>query len=310
MSPTTPPDGETWRATAFVDKGGTGKTSAIAHLGVVLATDCELDVLLIDLAGKQGDLAKHFGLWESVLEDVDAGEDWPNIATTFKDEWSRISELQADADRDFVEEMIRSTDEGPDLIPTSEELDGVEEWLGAIEDRRERWSKLDRFLTDHIDDRYDVVLIDAAGSTSDVVMNALYATRNVIAMSKPSPFDEQQAQKLRDDLETILDGQGIDVKLLMVMLNELDAQTIAGTAFRERFEEEFGPTLAPAQIPSTQDMVNAQMRGGTLFELDEPLRTAERAIDAYRVNGRELVRRFGNDFWDRHDPIRKVSARE
>lgn len=51
---------DTLRAAAFLDKGGTGKTTTVAHLGVGLS---ELDhcVLLVDLAGKQDDLAKHFG---------------------------------------------------------------------------------------------------------------------------------------------------------------------------------------------------------------------------------------------------------
>lgn len=52
---------ETLRAAAFLDKGGTGKTTTVAHLGVALQRE-GYDVLLLDLAGKQGDLAKHFGV--------------------------------------------------------------------------------------------------------------------------------------------------------------------------------------------------------------------------------------------------------
>jgi chromosome partitioning protein len=51
----------TLRAAAFLDKGGTGKTTVTAHIGVALVQE-GYDVLLVDLAGKQGDLAKSFGV--------------------------------------------------------------------------------------------------------------------------------------------------------------------------------------------------------------------------------------------------------
>jgi len=45
--------GETHRAAAFLDKGGTGKTTTVAHLGVAL-DQLGKNVLLIDLAGEAG----------------------------------------------------------------------------------------------------------------------------------------------------------------------------------------------------------------------------------------------------------------
>ena len=81
----------TLRACIFLDKGGVGKTTSTAHLGVPISE--EYDTLLIDLAGKQNDLAKQFGLWEAVVENED---DWPNISTVFDDDWDTIAEkLQA-----------------------------------------------------------------------------------------------------------------------------------------------------------------------------------------------------------------------
>jgi chromosome partitioning protein len=68
----------TLRAAAFPDKGGVGKTTTITHVGVALA-DEGYKVCLLDLAGKQGDLTKHFGLWQEAKE----SDDWPNITTVF-----------------------------------------------------------------------------------------------------------------------------------------------------------------------------------------------------------------------------------
>ena len=67
---------KTYRAAAFLDKGGTGKTTTVAHLAVALE-QLDHNVLIIDLAGKQGDLAKHFGAWSETR-----GEPLPRSSVT------------------------------------------------------------------------------------------------------------------------------------------------------------------------------------------------------------------------------------
>ncbi|OYR93498.1 chromosome partitioning protein ParA, partial [Halorubrum sp. E3] len=140
------------RAATFLDKGGVGKTTATAHLGVALDRH-GYDVLLLDLAGKQGDLAKHFGLWGDIQADDDR---WPNITTVFQDQWETISEKLPTA----VEDLIVPTGEGPDLIPAHESLDGLDATLGNIDEAAERYSRLDEFLTGYVEDDYDVILVD------------------------------------------------------------------------------------------------------------------------------------------------------
>lgn len=287
----------THRAVGFVDKGGTGKTTTLAHLGVVFENELDYETLLIDLAGKQGDLAKHFGVWEQVKKAVANDDDWPNIATTFQEKWGQVARLQEESAGDPLANMVIGLDEGPDLIPTSEELDGIDSMLNTVDDPGERYARLDAFLAEYVDDRYDVILMDAAGSSSNITMNALRAAGHVVALSKPAPFDEGQARKLRSDLDAMVEQQTLATDLTMVMLNELDGNTIAGREFLRRFEAEFGPAMAPEQIPSTQDIINAQMHGTTLFEVDDPLATAERAMDAYRANAAELARRFETPDW-------------
>ena len=129
-------------------------------------------------------------------------------------------------------------------------------------------------------------------------MNALRAASHVVALSKPAPFDEGQARKLRSDLDKMIEKQTLNTDLTMVMLNELASNTIAGKEFLRRFEAAFGSVMAPQQIPFTQDIINAQMNRTTLFEVEDPLATAERAMDAYRVNATELARRFETPNWE------------
>lgn len=280
-------DTDTLRAAAFLDKGGVGKTTSIAHLGVELSNQGR-DVLLIDLAGKQGDLAKHFGLWSDVQADED---DWPNITTTFAEEWDTVVKKLPNA----VDDLIWETGEGPDLIPAHESLDGLDNELGSIDDTDERYSRLDQFLTEYIDDRYDVILLDLPGSTSNVALNGLWAARHVIASVRPGPFEAEQAAQLRRDLETIRDEQGIDIELTMVVLNEVDERTNIGQKYLDEFQTEYPDAIAPRQVVGSQDIQNAQDSGGTVFTLEEPSSTAKRAIDAYQTNAAALVERLGGD---------------
>jgi chromosome partitioning protein len=275
---------KTKMAAAFLDKGGVGKTTAIAHLGVAMDQLGE-EVLLIDLAGKQGDLAKHFGLWQ----DIQAEEDrWPNITTTFAEEWETIAKKLPNA----VDDLVVETGEGPDLIPAHESLDGLDAQLGQIDDTHERYTRLEEFLEEYIYGSYDVVLVDLPGSTSNVAYNGLWAARHILAPVRPGPFEEGQAAQLRSDLETIHSEQDVDIEISMLMLNELDERTNAGQSFRNEFAAEYPDAIAPRQINSSQDVVNAQINGSTLFALDEPSTTAQRAREAYLENAEELLRRL------------------
>ncbi|WP_267164448.1 ParA family protein [Halovenus salina] len=273
------------RAATFLDKGGVGKTTATAHLGVALDRH-GYDVLLLDLAGKQGDLAKHFGLWKEVQDDDDR---WPNITTVFQEEWETISKKLPNA----VEDLTLPTGEGPDLIPAHESLDGLDAILGNIDEAAERYSRLDAFLTGYVEEDYDVILLDLPGSTSNIAYNGLWAAGSVVAPVRPGPFEAEQAAQLRRDLETIRTEQGVDIELEMVLLNEVDERTKAGKAYLDEFETEYPDALAPTQIPSSQDVQNAQMNGETLFQLERPSKTAQRAVDAYETDAKELIERLG-----------------
>lgn len=271
------------RAAAFLDKGGVGKTTTIAHLGVALA-DEGYRVCLLDLAGKQGDLTKHFGLWQQAKE----SDDWPNITTVFQDEWDTIAEQLSDA----VNQLVLPTGEGPDLIPAHEGLDGLESLLGSIDNPSDRYARLDHFLTEYLDDRYDVVLLDLPGSTSNIAYNGLWATRHVITPVRAGPFEQEQTIQLETDLDEIREGQQIDINLALLLINEYDDRKTIDRNLFEHLTAEYPEVLAPEQIPESQDITNAQQEGQTIFQLEQPSQTAQRALAAYRANADELVARM------------------
>lgn len=56
------------RAATYVERGCVGKTTSAAHIAISARQDHDLDVLLLDLAGTQNDLATQFGLADSIVD--------------------------------------------------------------------------------------------------------------------------------------------------------------------------------------------------------------------------------------------------
>jgi len=283
---------ETLRAAAFLDKGGTGKTTTTAHLGVALSEQGH-EVLLIDLAGKQGDLAKHFGVWGQYRDQIDADEAWPNISTVFDDAWDTIAGKLGD---DAVADLVIATDEGPDLIPAHPGLDTLDAELGNIDDARERYSRLEQFLDEYVDPlSYDVVLIDLPGMTNNVSYNGLWAARHVITPVEMGPFEAEQANALREDLEKIAENFAVDIDLSLVLPNKVDTRTNLAEEYLESFQTAYPDAIAPAYIPYSQDIRNAAESGETAFAIAEPSTTAARARDAYLEAASALVEQLESE---------------
>lgn len=283
---------DTHCAAAFLDKGGTGKTTTVAHLGVALE-QLGYNVLLIDLAGKQGDLAKHFGVWEEYRDAIATDEAWPNISTVFDDAWGTIAQKLGD---DAVADLVIETAEGPSLIPAHPGLDTLDAELGNIDNARERYSRLEQFLDAYVDPLdYDIVLIDLPGMTNNVTYNGLWAARHAITPVEMGPFEAEQAEALRRDLNKITDNFDIAIQLSLVLPNKVDTRTTLAGEYLDAFADDYAAAIAPAHIPYSQDIRNAADRGVTAFALANPSRTAQEAKDAYIAAAETLLERLEAD---------------
>jgi chromosome partitioning protein len=283
---------ETLRAAAFLDKGGTGKTTTVAHLGVAL-TELGHDVLLLDLAGKQGDLSKHFGVWTDYQTQIDADEAWPNISTVFDDAWGTIAEKLGD---DPVADLVIPTEEGVDLIPAHPGLDTLDSELGNIDDARDRYSRLEQFLDEYVDPlNYDAVLIDLPGMTNNVSYNGLWAAGHVITPIEMGPFEAEQADALRRDLDKIAANFSVSIELALVLPNKVDTRTNLADEYLASFREEYPDAIAPEYVPYSQDIRNAAQQGMTAFALEDPSSTARQAREAYLTAAETLVSRLQGD---------------
>ena len=274
---------ETLRAATYLDKGGTGKTTCTAHIGVALHELGE-SVLLIDLAGKQGDLAKVFGCYQDVRDDIATEDDYPNIATTMRDRWPEIADMLG-AEK-AVAQLVYETAEGPDLIPAHPDLDSLNADLGNVDDVHDRYTRLREFLDEYIDPLdYSVVLLDLPGKGDNVAYNGLWATQQVWAPVKMGPFELDQAKQLRDELAMISEPDAYDEPMTLTMLlpNLYDRTTNLDEDRLTDFRAEFDGLIADDWIVKSQGIENATDVGQTIFAVpeDELSTTARDAKEAF-----------------------------
>ena len=284
---------DTVRAAVYIDKGGTGKTTSAAHLGAAL-DEIGHEVLLIDLAGKQGDLADSLGVYEEVERDISNEDDYPNIATTMGNRWSDVAEMVGV--EDAIDRLIYHTESGIDIIPAHPDLDGLDADLANVDDVDERYNRLRVFLDEFVEglDKWDVILLDMPGLANNVTYNGLWAAENVVTPVSMGSFELKQARSLQEDLEKIRSNYGQDVWLQMIIANLYDRRTNLHSDMLSRFEEEFETIMAPKYIVDTQQIRTATEEGQTLFDIanEDLLSTAQDARDAFLANAKTLYDRL------------------
>jgi len=284
---------DTRRAAIFIDKGGTGKTTNAAELGAAL-NELGKDVLLLDLAGKQVDLADALGVYKSVQEDITNEDDFPNIATTMGNRWSDVAEMVGN--EEAVDRLVYKTDSGVDLIPAHPDLDGLDADLGNIDDVEDRYNRLRLFLDNYVDplDRWDIIILDMPGLANNITYNGLWAAQNVVTPVSMGSFEFKQAQSLEADLEKIRSGYDQNVELRMIIANLYDRRTNLHKEILEKFEAQFGSVMAPEYTVDSQQIRTVTEEGRTLFDVpdDELLKTGADAKAAFLANAEELYDRL------------------
>jgi len=272
------------RIATYVEKGGVGKTTSAAHIAVA-AHNVGHEVLLVDLAGTQNDLATHFGL--SIVEDDNADGvtiDAP-ISAVFGDDWAFLR----DNIDDLLDRMTFPTDEGPDLIPADPGLGGADNNLANVP-LEERYQKLDGFVEDLVAEQYDLVIFDLPGKEDNIALNGLFAAWNVVAPLKPGAFERDQLQKLDATLDEISSDLDVDLGLALIIPTIISSQETLSESFVEYVTEEY-PGIVGEPVTKTADIGNNQNAGRTLYAVpdDELYATGKRAREAYSANTEQLL---------------------
>ncbi|MCR4813433.1 MAG: AAA family ATPase [Lachnospiraceae bacterium] len=183
-------------------KGGVGKTTTTANLGVGLEMKGK-HVLLID-ADAQGDLTMCMGY---------------NNPDRFEKTLTTILKQVIEDELENPFEAVIHNEEGIDLIPCNIELSGMEVSLVNVMGRE---YILKQYL-EQVKDRYDYILIDCSPSLGMVTINALAAADSVLipveAEYLPAKGLEQlikTIRKTRNKINPKLEIEGI----LMTMVDE------------------------------------------------------------------------------------------
>lgn len=285
------------RATVFIQKGGVGKTTSAAHIGAAAEQDHDLDVLLIDLAGKQNDLATQFGIADEI-SDIEAP-----ISAIFGDNWSFIKKNVDDV----IGKMTYETPEGPDLIPADDGLGAADNNLTNLTPEN-RYIKLENFVNNHVAPEYDLVLFDLPGKGDNITHNGLFAAENVVVPIRPGAFERDQLdggdpsddpdEGLRADLDDLrdqfadTDGYNATPEIKLIFPTMVDGRISMHENSVRELREDY-PDLMGDPVKSTANIGNEQSEGRTLFALDDD--------DLYSsgITARESYRELTNDLLER-----------
>jgi len=282
----------TMRAAFYVEKGGVGKTTSAAHIAVAAASEHDLDVVVLDLAGTQNDLATQFGL-EDEVTDPDAP-----ISAVFGEDWDFIVQ---NIDN-IIDRMVYDTGEGPDLIPADAGITGADNNLASVP-IEQRYLKLDQFIQNQLAERYDLVILDLPGKEDNIALNGIFAAEHIVAPLCPGAFERDQLNNLRDglaaireDLSDVLHTHDVHPHLAMVIPTMISGRTKQSEEFVDDLEARY-PDIAAEPVADSQNIGTFQSEGRTLYAVDEEdlYATGKRARGAYSANTTTLLETINNE---------------
>ena len=230
-------------------KGGVGKTTIAAHLAAGLVQHGH-NVLAIDL-DPQGYLMGHYGLREDLYrEEVD------NLALHLIDEG-----------KGEVQDLIVSTEEGVDLIPSNYDMRGITD---ALHNARNRERRLEILLSNFPENAYDFVIIDSPPNLGVLTDNAILATQRILIPIQAEDSSLNALDMALDEIEEIETAFGIDIKILGIIPNLVPRDGVADTTLETlRSTEGLQDLVFPYEIRKRADIKYAMREGQTLYAYND-----------------------------------------
>jgi chromosome partitioning protein len=230
-------------------KGGVGKTTIAAHLAAGLVQHGH-DVLAIDL-DPQGYLMAHYGLREDL----------------YRAEADNLALHLVNKDESAFENLIVSTDEGVDLIPSNYDMRGVTD---ALHNARNRERRLKTLLSELPEDAYDFVVIDSPPNLGVLTDNAILAAQRVLIPIQAEDSSLDALDMALDEFEEIESAFGIDVEILGIVPNLVPRDGIADSTLETlRATDGLQNLVLPYEIRKRADIKYAMRHGQTLYTYND-----------------------------------------
>ncbi len=248
-------------------KGGVGKTTTCANLGVGLAQEGKR-VLLVD-ADPQGSLSISLGNPQPDRLPV-------TLATV-------MGKMLTDEPFDPKDGIIRHA-EGVDLMPASIELSGMEVSLVNAMSRE----KILKQYLDSVKGAYDVILIDCMPSLGMLTVNALTAADSVLIPVQAQYLPAKGLEQLLQTINKVRKQINPKLHISGIMLTMVDSRTNYAKEISALLRETYGGKLKifDTDIPHSVRAAEISAEGKSIFAHDPKGKVA----DAYRELTKEVLK--------------------
>lgn len=256
-------------AVVYSESGGTYKTTMTANLAVAFER-MGLDTLVLDLDPQEGNLTSLFDVGEN-RHDPEAD--------------NLVKHVLDMPDGDF-DDLIEPTAEGVDIIPSHDMLgdftSNLEQKIsyetGMQNISREEYPRFELLYellwnTEELHEQYDAVLIDPNARAEDLLYNAIYALRTLVAPVKPAGKGNLSLEGLEELVGNMERELGIEIGLSCVVPSGV-GQTNAHQQYQEQFENT-DSFATPVTIGNRESLMDAmwEARGSAFKVVEERWKT-------------------------------------
>lgn len=221
-------------------KGGAAKTTTALNVGAAL-TRKGYKVLIIDL-DPQGNLTTAAGMQPQEVADV------PTVYEVLKGEID-------------INDTIRTTAGGYDLVPTDIRQSGAEIELSAATGR----DFILREAIETIKPKYDYILLDCPPSLSIITIMALTACNEVIIPIQGQYYALQGTRQLMNTFEVIKKRTNPRIKICGVVVTIYDGRKLLDRDILENVRAAFGVKVFDTQIRNNVSLAEAPAFGQDIY---------------------------------------------
>jgi cellulose biosynthesis protein BcsQ len=273
-------------AVIYPESGGTYKTTMTANVAVALER-MGLETLVLDLDPQEGNLTSLFDVGER-RSDPDAD--------------NLVKHVLDMPDGDF-RDLIETSEEGVDVVPSHDMLgdftSNLEQKIsyetGMQNMSREEYPRFELLYdllweTARLQDEYDAVLIDPNARAEDLLYNAIFALRTLVAPVKPAGKGNLSLDGL-DELVGNMERQlDIEIGLSCVVPSGV-GQTNAHRQYQQQFEDTEA-FATPVTIGNRESLMDAmwEARGSAFKVVEERWKTLEEDDEMVSEPGRRRIR--------------------